>query len=56
VVKFIGYGGGRGLPAEHALLPALGYSVFVMDTRAHLERQLRHFRDFLLGSVPPTAG
>lgn len=33
VVKFIGYGGGRGRPAEHALLPALGYSVFVMDTR-----------------------
>jgi cephalosporin-C deacetylase len=33
VVKFIGYGGGRGLPAEHALLPALGYCVFVMDTR-----------------------
>ena len=33
VVKFIGYGGGRGLPTEHALLPALGYSVFVMDTR-----------------------
>jgi len=33
VVTFIGYGGGRGLPAEHALLPALGYAVFVMDTR-----------------------
>jgi cephalosporin-C deacetylase len=33
VVKFIGYGGGRGLPAEHTLLPALGYSLFVMDTR-----------------------
>jgi cephalosporin-C deacetylase len=33
VVKFIGYGGGRGLPTEHALLPALGYPVFVMDTR-----------------------
>jgi cephalosporin-C deacetylase len=33
VVRFIGYGGGRGLPAEHALLPALGYAVFVMDTR-----------------------
>jgi cephalosporin-C deacetylase len=33
VVKFIGYGGGRGLPAEHVLLPALGYAVFVMDTR-----------------------
>jgi cephalosporin-C deacetylase len=33
VVRFIGYGGGRGLPAEHMLLPALGYSAFVMDTR-----------------------
>ncbi len=30
VVKFIGYGGGRGMPAEHALLPALGYAVFGM--------------------------
>jgi cephalosporin-C deacetylase-like acetyl esterase len=28
VVTFIGYGGGRGMPAEHALLPALGYAVF----------------------------
>jgi cephalosporin-C deacetylase len=33
VVKFIGYGGGRGLPVEHTLLPALGFAVFVMDTR-----------------------
>ena len=33
VVKFIGYGGGRGRPAEHVLLPALGYAVLVMDTR-----------------------
>ena len=33
VVKFIGYGGGRGTPSEHTLLPALGYSVLVMDTR-----------------------
>ena len=32
VVKPIGYGGGRGMPAEHALLPALGYAVFVIDT------------------------
>jgi cephalosporin-C deacetylase len=32
-VKFIGYGGGRGLPAEHMLLPALGYALLVMDTR-----------------------
>jgi cephalosporin-C deacetylase len=33
VVKFIGYGGGRGGPAEHILLPALGYALLVMDTR-----------------------
>jgi cephalosporin-C deacetylase len=33
VVKFIGYGGGRGRPTEHALLAALGYAVFVMDSR-----------------------
>jgi cephalosporin-C deacetylase len=33
VVKFIGYGGGRGVPAEHALLPAAGFATFVMDTR-----------------------
>ena len=33
VVKFIGYGGGRGRPSEHVLLPALGYTVFVMDSR-----------------------
>jgi cephalosporin-C deacetylase len=33
VVEFIGYGGGRGTPAEHILLPALGYAVLVMDSR-----------------------
>jgi cephalosporin-C deacetylase len=33
VVKFIGYGGGRGTPTEHILLPALGYALLVMDTR-----------------------
>jgi cephalosporin-C deacetylase len=33
VVKFVGYGGGRGTPAEHMLLPALGYAVLVMDSR-----------------------
>jgi cephalosporin-C deacetylase len=33
MVRFIGYGGGRGAPAEHALLAALGYAAFVMDTR-----------------------
>lgn len=33
VVKFIGYGGGRGFPHEHLLWPATGRAVFVMDTR-----------------------
>jgi cephalosporin-C deacetylase len=33
VVKFIGYGGGRGTPTEHVLLPALGYALLVMDSR-----------------------
>ena len=33
VVKFIGYGGGRGAPTEHMVLPALGYALLVMDTR-----------------------
>lgn len=32
-VKFIGYGGGRGLPVEHTLLPAAGFATFVMDVR-----------------------
>ena len=33
VVRFIGYGGGRALPSDHALLPAAGFAAFVMDTR-----------------------
>ena len=33
VVQFIGYGGGRGLPADHAMIPAAGFAAFVMDTR-----------------------
>jgi len=33
VVKYIGYGGGRGFPQEHLLWPATGRAVFVMDTR-----------------------
>ena len=30
---------GRGMPAEHALPPALGYAVFVMDTRGQGSRR-----------------
>jgi cephalosporin-C deacetylase len=33
-VVFIGYGGGRGLPYDHALYAAAGHAVFVMDTRS----------------------
>jgi cephalosporin-C deacetylase len=33
VVKYIGYGGGRGFPHEHLLWPATGRAVLVMDTR-----------------------
>ncbi|MBO0776579.1 MAG: acetylxylan esterase, partial [Actinobacteria bacterium] len=33
VVRFVGYGGGRGIPVEHALLPAAGFATFVMDVR-----------------------
>lgn len=33
-VAFVGYGGGRDLPAAHTLYPACGYATFVMDTRA----------------------
>jgi cephalosporin-C deacetylase len=33
-VAFIGYGGGRDLPAAHTLYPACGHATFVMDTRA----------------------
>ena len=33
IVKFIGYGGGRGAAHEHTLLASLGYAVFVMDSR-----------------------
>nr|WP_198047074.1 acetylxylan esterase [Kutzneria sp. 744] len=33
VVRYIGYGGGRGLPLDHTLWAAAGYAVLVMDTR-----------------------
>jgi cephalosporin-C deacetylase len=33
VVRYIGYGGGRGLPSEHLAWPSAGYAHLVMDTR-----------------------
>jgi cephalosporin-C deacetylase len=33
LVTFIGYGGGRSFPVDHALFAAAGHAVLVMDTR-----------------------
>ena len=33
IVKYVGYGGGRGLVQDHLLWPAAGYAHLVMDTR-----------------------
>jgi len=33
VVKYIGYGGGRGFPTDWLLFPSAGYATLVMDTR-----------------------
>jgi cephalosporin-C deacetylase len=33
LVTYIGYGGGRAFPVDHALFAAAGYAVLVMDTR-----------------------
>ncbi len=33
LVTYIGYGGGRSFPVDHALFAAAGYAVLVMDTR-----------------------
>jgi cephalosporin-C deacetylase len=33
LVSFIGYGGGRGVPADHTTYAAAGYAELVMDTR-----------------------
>ena len=41
VVKFIGYGGGRGFPVDWLLFPSAGYAVFVMDTRGQGSSWLR---------------
>jgi cephalosporin-C deacetylase len=49
VVKFIGYGGGRGTPTEHVLLPALGYALLVMDSRGQGGR-------WATGATPDGAG
>jgi cephalosporin-C deacetylase len=53
-VVFIGYGGGRGLPAVHALYAAAGHSTLVMDTRSQGGSwQVGHTPDPALGSTGP---
>lgn len=49
VVRFIGYGGGRGAPTEHLGLAAFGYAVLVMDTRGQGGR-------WTSGATPDGAG
>ena len=55
VVKFIGYGGGRDLPIQHTLLPALGYALFVMDSRGQGGRWSTGATSDLAGDGPANA-
>jgi len=41
IVKYIGYGGGRGFPLDWLLFPSAGYALFVMDTRGQGSSWLR---------------
>lgn len=56
VVKFIGYGGGRGLPQEHLLWPATGRAVLVMDTRGQGSSWSRGDTPDPAGSYPAHPG
>lgn len=56
VVKFIGYGGGRGFPQEHLLWPATGRAVLVMDTRGQGSSWSRSETPDPVGSTPAHPG
>jgi len=56
VVKFIGYGGGRGVPQEHLLWPATGRAVLVMDTRGQGSSWSRGDTPDPAGSFPAHPG
>jgi cephalosporin-C deacetylase len=56
VVKFIGYGGGRGVPQEHLLWPATGRAVLVMDTRGQGSSWSRGDTPDPVGSFPAHPG
>lgn len=56
VVKYIGYGGGRGFPQEHLLWPATGRAVLVMDTRGQGSTWSRGDTPDPAGSTPAHPG
>jgi cephalosporin-C deacetylase len=56
VVKFIGYGGGRGFPHDHLLWPNSGYALFVMDTRGQGSSWSRGDTPDPVGSDPAHPG
>jgi cephalosporin-C deacetylase len=56
VVRFIGYGGGRGLPLEHLVWPSAGYAHLVMDTRGQGSAWSNGDTPDPVGSDPAHAG
>ena len=56
VVRFIGYGGGRGFPQDHLMWPTAGYALFVMDTRGQGSTWSRGDTPDPVGSDPAHPG
>jgi cephalosporin-C deacetylase len=56
VVKFIGYGGGRGFPHDHLLWPTTGRALLVMDTRGQGSGGSRGDTPDPVGSDPAQSG
>jgi len=56
VVKFVGYGGGRGFPHDHLLWPNSGYALLVMDTRGQGSTWSRGDTPDPVGSDPAHPG
>jgi cephalosporin-C deacetylase len=56
VVKFIGYGGGRGFPHEHLMWPNSGRPLLVMDTRGQGSSWSRGDTADPVGSDPAQSG
>ena len=56
VVRFVGYGGGRGFAHDHLMWPAAGYAHFVMDTRGQGSSWSRGDTPDPVGSDPAHPG